>query len=118
MRNERDDALGGGFNMHPSGDVFAASIERLMAAALARLLEFCEEGVPILKTDAKTGATSMVGRAPASAPYLSAALKLLKEVGAFGGRDASAAADDLAQELAALPAFDAAEDDFSTADDG
>ncbi len=91
--------------------------ERLMRAVLARLVEFCEEGVPILKTDAKTGETRVVGRAPAPAPYLSAALKFLKETGAFGGAAAAAAAE-LDAERGALPDFnDPADDDPDEADD-
>ena len=78
--------------------------ERLLKAVVARLIEFCEQGVPIVKADAKTGEAKIVGRAPPTAPYLSAALKFLKDAGALGA--ASAAADDLGAELEALPEFE------------
>lgn len=87
-----------------AGEDAPSAVERLRRAVQARLLEFCEEGVPIMKTDAKTGETRMVGRAPAPAPYLSAALKFLKEAGALGS--VGGALEALEDELEALPEFD------------
>lgn len=91
-------------------EAVAIAAARLRGAVMARLIEFCEDGVPIVKTDSKTGETRIVGRAPAPAPYLSAALKFLKDVGALGPAADAAAA--LEAELGRLPEFeDEAADD-------
>ncbi|MCI4664211.1 MAG: hypothetical protein MRY74_05775 [Neomegalonema sp.] len=92
------------------------SVDRLMRSVTQRLIEFCELGVPVLKTDAKTGETKLVGRAPAPAAYISAAVKFLKEAGAFGGGVSPAAATELDAQLAALPDFDDSDDEESAAD--
>lgn len=92
-------------------------LTRLYDLTVDRLIEILADGVPIQKNDAKTGETRVIGRAPAPPAYVSAAIKLLKDAGAWAADDPTSG--DIAQMLEGLPSFDADEDeDAEAADEG
>lgn len=91
-------------------------LSRLYDLVLERLIEILAEGLPVQKTDAKTGETRQVGRTPAPPAYVSAAIKLLKDAGRWSGQGDE---DRLESLLEGLPSFeDGEDDDPEDGDDG
>lgn len=99
--------------LEPPSNAIEARLQRLEQLVLDRLIDILENGVPVLKPDAKTGVVAELGRTPAPPAYLSAAIRLLKDKGAGGGAgaDAEAEAASLGALLRDLPVFDDDEDD-------
>lgn len=77
------------------------AVAELHRLVVERLTEFLAHGAPVQKPDAETGALRELGRAPVSAAYVAAAIRLLKEHGAFG-----ASPEGLDPLLEDLPSFD------------
>lgn len=81
----------------------AAQLDRLEALVLTRLIDLLEQGQPIQKAAGPDGQAVEIGRAPAGAAYVAAAIRVLKEAGKWsdGAPDA-----DFGAGLGELPDFD------------
>lgn len=78
------------------------ALEELHAVLVASLRGILSDGVPVLETHRASGAVREVGRAPAPAPYVLAAVRLLKDNGV---RAEPSGADPLVGLRDSLPRF-------------